>query len=136
MLFTINPYILIAGVLTIILSIIHSILGEHLIFSKKREQNKLVPSKANHSSEERHLRIIWATWHLSSCFGPCIGILLIKASSISTTNPLLVLLIQLAIPTMFITSLIVLVGTKGKHPGWFVLFLIGVFLVLGYRYLP
>ncbi len=33
--------------------------------------------------------------------------------------------------TMFLASILVLIGTKGKHPGWIVLLLIGILLILG-----
>ena len=75
-----NTYLLIGGLLCFLLGIVHSILGEYLIFSSKRAKGSLVPSKGNADLKERHLRIIWATWHLASVFGWCIGAILIKIS--------------------------------------------------------
>lgn len=40
-----NIYFLIAGILCFILGLIHSILGEFLIFNSKRNKGSIVPSK-------------------------------------------------------------------------------------------
>jgi uncharacterized Tic20 family protein len=128
-----NTYLCIAGILCFLLGIVHSILGEYLIFNSKRKKGNLVPSKKSEALKERHLRIVWATWHLASVFGWCIGAILIKISVSynelkSTSIDFIILSI---IYTMFLASLLVLVGTKGKHPGWVVLLLIGILLVIG-----
>ncbi len=125
-----NIYILIAGILCIILGLVHSILGEYLIFKDRRKTGNLVPTKVGMELKERHLRIIWATWHLSTFFGWCIGALLIK---ISLNQNMLdsEFMINSTIVTMFVSSLLVLIGTKGKHPGWIVLLLIGTLLIIG-----
>ena len=36
------------------------------LFKDRRETGKLVPSKVGVGLKERYLRIIWATWHLST----------------------------------------------------------------------
>ncbi|WP_420601861.1 hypothetical protein [Flagellimonas sp.] len=128
-----NTYFLVAGILCILLGLVHSIFGEILIFNSKRNKGSIVPTKKNPGLRTRHLRIIWANWHLSSVFGWCLGAILIKiALSHSNLNQeFVVMIIQTIIFTMFIGSLLVLIGTKGKHPGWIVLFLIGILLVIG-----
>ncbi|EZH73831.1 hypothetical protein ATO12_18030 [Aquimarina atlantica] len=128
-----NTYLCIAGILCFLLGIVHSILGEYLIFNSKRNKGNLVPSKKSEALKGRHLRILWATWHLASVFGWCIGAILIKISieynELKSTS--IDFIIQSIIYTMFLTSLLVLVGTKGKHPGWIVLLLIGILVVIG-----
>jgi len=128
-----NIYFLIAGILCFLLGLIHSILGEYLIFKDKRKIGNLVPSKVNTELKERHLRIIWATWHLSSFFGWCIGAFLIKISSDQKKldAEFIDFMINSTVLTMFASSLLVLIGTNGKHPGWIVLILIGILLILG-----
>ncbi|WP_035092867.1 hypothetical protein [Aquimarina macrocephali] len=128
-----NVYVCIAGILCFLLGIVHSILGEYLIFNSKRNKGSLVPSKKSEALKERHLRILWATWHLASVFGWGIGAILIKISAeqneLDSTS--IGFIIQPIIYTMFLSSLLVLVGTKGKHPGWVVLLIIGILLVIG-----
>lgn len=124
-----NTYLFIAGILCFLLGIVHSILGEYLIFRNKREKGSLVPSKESPELKERYLRILWATWHLASIFGWCIGAILIKISQEQNLESHDFIL-QSIIYTMFLTSLLVLIGTKGKHPGWVVLLAIGILLIL------
>ena len=128
-----NIYFFIAGILCLILGIVHSILGEYLIFNSKRSAGSLVPTIVNTELKERHLRIIWATWHLSSFFGWCIGAFLIKISleqnmfDSEFTN----FMINSTSIVMIASCLLVLIGTKGKHPGWIVLLIIGILLLIG-----
>jgi len=122
-------YILIAGVLSILLGIVHSFLGEFLIFKNKRKKGSIIPSTSSDTLKERHLRIIWATWHLATFFGSCIGVVLIKMAFQEQTV-FMIFILQSITYTMFAAALLVLLGTKGKHPGWIVLLAIGILLVL------
>ena len=128
-----NTYFLIAGILCFILGLVHSILGEVLIFKGKRNNGSIIPSKNSTELKERHLRIIWATWHLASIFGWCIGIILVKISLSQNDLNLkfIAMIIQSMMYTMFAGSLLVLIGTKRKHPGWIVLLVIGMLLLIG-----
>ena len=125
-----NLYLLIAGILCFPLGIAHSILGEYLIFKHKRIKGNIVPSKGGEELKERHLRILWATWHLASIFGWCIGAILIKIAVMQNLE-IVDFILNSIIYTMFLSSVLVLVGTKGKHPGWIVLLLIGIFILIG-----
>jgi len=128
-----NAYFFIAGILCFLLGLAHSILGEYLIFKNKRNRGALVPSKKNEGLKERHLRILWATWHMASVFGGCFGAFFLKLASdypiinSEFTN----FLILSSVYTMFTSSILVLIGTKGRHPGWIVLMAIGVLLFTG-----
>jgi len=124
-----NSYLGIAGLLCIILGLIHSILGEYLIFHPKRKPRTLVPTQVESDVQEKHLRIIWATWHLASLFGFCIGALLIKLAIVSNQD--FELLLFLITGSMILSGLLVLMATKGKHPGWFILLLIGTLIFFG-----
>lgn len=128
-----NTYFLIAGVLCVVLGLIHSTLGEVLIFNPKRHKGRIVPTKRTPGLREKHLRIIWATWHLASVFGWCIGAILVKTSFIQheLSSKVIDIIIQSSIYGMFAGSLLVLAGTKGRHPGWIVLLLIGILLLVG-----
>lgn len=126
-----NYYLLIAGILCFLLGITHSILGEYLIFNKKRNKGSLVPSKKNAALKERHLRILWATWHLASIFGWCIGVILVHHSMQNQNSNTSSIIYLSIISTMFLSSLLVLIGTKGKHPGWIILMIIGILVMIG-----
>jgi hypothetical protein len=86
----------------------------------------------SNSLKERHLRIIWATWHLASIFGFCIGTLLIKIAldqNLVSTELLKFITISISV-SMLCSSILVFTGTKGKHPGWIILLGIGILTFL------
>lgn len=128
-----NIYLLVAGILFIFLGIAHSVIGEYLIFNDKRNKGSLVPSKKSAELKERHLRIIWATWHLSSFLGWCIGAILIKISleQNELNSNITDFIVQSIKYATFVSSLLVLFATKGKHPGWVGFLLIGILLLIG-----
>lgn len=128
-----NPYFLVAGILAILLGAIHSFLGEYLIFRKLQMKHKLVPTRSPKGLGERHLRILWGTWHLASIFGFGIGIALIQLAWIHAPleTTLLFQIISTIAIAMLISSLVILVATKGKHPEWIILLLIGTLLLMG-----
>lgn len=127
-----NIYYLIAGILCFALGIVHSMLGEYLVFKDSREQGRWIPTKPSSQLKERHLRILWATWHMASLFGWCLGLIIIKIALAGNDNPELVnFMVQSMTVTMFLSSILVFVGTKASHPGWIVLLTIGILLILG-----
>ncbi|WP_281991678.1 hypothetical protein [Aquimarina aggregata] len=128
-----NIYLIISGILCLILGLLHSILGELLIFRTKKKTNKLVPTLVTNGLKERHLRIIWATWHLTSFFGWCIGTLLIKIALDQNlvSKELLKFIIASISISMLCSSILVFTATKGKHPGWIILLGISILTFLG-----
>ena len=64
-----------AGCLVFLLGLIHSVLGERLIFSRLRDGG-IIPTKGGSLLKERHVRILWASWHLATIFGCGIGAIL------------------------------------------------------------
>jgi len=128
-----NTYFFIAGLLCFLLGIAHSLLGELLIFKYKRHCGSLVPSKESPDLKERQLRIIWVTWHLASIFGWCIGFIIVQISldQGELSGDFIGLIIKSIVVSMFLASLLVLIGTKGRHPGWIILLLIMILLIIG-----
>lgn len=122
--------LLTASLLTLILGLVHSVLGEVLIFNKLR-QNELVPSQGGELLKSRQLGILWASWHLVSVFGWGIAAILanlaIETCDIELITSQSVFAISIA---MLVSAMLVLIGTRGKHPGWIVLTLIGVITLI------
>ena len=110
-----NRFFFAAAVLSFLIGLAHSILGEVLIFQRMR-QGGLIPTNGGRVIGEGHVRILWASWHALTAFGWCLAailLLLSQAQSLGSTllSPVLVI-------AMLAGSVLVLVGTKGKHPGW------------------
>ena len=112
-----QPYLFAAGGLALIVGAVHSVLGELLIFRHLRSGG-LVPAMAAPPLRERHIRILWASWHLVTVFGWALAVILLRLASPSTASSLHVL-VENAIALAFLGgSFLVLIGTKGRHPGW------------------
>lgn len=65
---SIQPYLATAAGLAVLIGIVHSFLGERLIFRKLRD-GSFVPDREAPPLSARNVRILWATWHLASVFG-------------------------------------------------------------------
>jgi len=106
-----------AGMLALVVSLAHSVLGEVLIFRHLRASG-LVPTKAAPPLKERHVRILWATWHLATVFGLSFGIALLQLAVTADGLDLEGLIRNSASLAFLGGSVLVLVGTRGRHPGW------------------
>ena len=117
-----NITLAIAAGLAVLTGIVHSVLGEWLIFRHVR-QGSLLPAEDAPPLRKRNLRILWATWHLASVFGWAFAVIL----GMLAFNPQVTLLSLVAGATVAAYaggSLLVLVATNGRHPGWIALALV------------
>lgn len=121
---------LIAGALAAFTGMAHSVLGERLIFTRLRNGG-LVPNGAAPPISERHTRILWATWHIASVFGLAFAGVLIKLALSPSGTTLRSILLIAIISAYLGSSILVLIGTKGKHPGWIALLAVAVLTWLG-----
>ena len=118
--------ILVASLLAAATGIVHSVLGELLIFRRVRDGG-LVPTQAAPPLQARHIRILWATWHLASVFGwTFAGLLLLLALG----RPLSATLVAGTVVVAYLGgAILVLVATRGRHPGWLALALVAALVV-------
>jgi ABC-type Mn2+/Zn2+ transport system permease subunit len=123
-----RTYLFAAAIVAIVVGVVHSLLGEWLIFRKLR-RGTFVPDQPAPPLQERNVRILWATWHLASAFGfGFAAILLSLAAKDSAADPTLIRAIVLAFG---IGAGLVLVGTRGRHPGWIGLLIVAVLTYFG-----
>lgn len=119
-----NSVLVAAAVLAVLVGIIHSALGERLIF------RHVPPADDGKHGRRRPFDILWATWHIASVMGGALAVLLWKLASVPDVSPLRDFLL-LAIALAFAASgLLVLVGTRGRHPGWAGLLGVALLVVL------
>ncbi|TPN86753.1 hypothetical protein [Aquimarina algicola] len=128
-----NIYLFLAGMLCLLLGIAHSIIGERNIFSSKRTKGNIVPTQAGTYITEKHLQIIWVVWHFVSVFiffigGIVLNISLNKNKYYQDSNEFI---IQAILLTLTATSILILLGTKGKHPVWIAFLIIISLLLIG-----
>ena len=122
-----NVLLLAAATIALLVGLVHSILGEILIFNKLRDA-KLIPTKVAPPLQARNIRILWATWHLASIFGWAFaGILYALAQDMASINQIVS---NAAVFAFLGGSLLVLISTRGKHPGWLGLLAVAVLVLL------
>jgi hypothetical protein len=114
-----------AGSLALITGIIHSVLGEILIFRHLRNGG-LVPTMDAPPLRERNIRILWATWHLGSVFGWAFAGILFRLAVAPHDSSLIAFVLSSIVSANLGASLLVLIGTKGRHPGWVALLAVAV----------
>lgn len=108
-----------AAILLAITGLVHSLLGERLIFRHLRA-GTWVPNRGVPPLRARHVRILWATWHLASVLGAGFAVILwgMAATPAAPTR-------DLVLPALggacALGAWLVLVGTRGRHPGWLAL---------------
>ncbi len=124
-----NFYLFAAACLIIIIGLIHSILGETLIFSRMRN-NGFIPTKGDPVLKERHIRILWASWHLVTLFAWCMAFLIFKLSIAASDQNRFFDVEQAILYTMLGGSALVLIGTRGRHPGWLGMLVIAILIAL------
>lgn len=114
-----NPLLASAAALTFLTGAVHSVLGEYLIFRHLR-RGTLVPGLEALPLRSRNIRILWATWHALTVFGWAFACVLLQIALSPQTSPLDAFLTA-TVAANACGSLLVLVGTRGRHPGWIAL---------------
>ena len=125
-----NWYFVIAAALAFLVGLVHSVLGERLIFRRLR-QDGFVPTNGGKLLGERHVRILWASWHVLTVFGWCIASILLWLSLPSSSASSTWFIEQAVVITMLAGAALVFIGTKARHPGWAGLLAVAVFVWLG-----
>jgi hypothetical protein len=119
-----------AGLLAAATGIVHSVLGERLIFRHLRA-GAVVPTRAAPPLRERHVRILWATWHLGSVFGWAFAAMLLWLAfePVPTEERIVAAIVGAHLGG----SALVLLATRGRHPGWIALLLVAGLAALAAR---
>ncbi len=123
-----HAYFLAAAIALILVGLVHSVFGEVLIFRGLRKAG-LVPKEPAPPLQVRHIGILWATWHLASAFGFGFAYLMLSIAQGDTApDPVIVKAMLFA---CLAGSMLVLVGTRGRHPGWIGLLAVAALVYLG-----
>lgn len=112
-----------AGVVAAVTGLVHSVLGEILIFRHLRTGG-IVPNMSAAPLRVRNIRILWASWHTLTLFGWGFAAVLIRLSIANAGDSLNSTVIWAIILANFCGSALVLISTRGRHPGWVALLLV------------
>jgi hypothetical protein len=119
----------IAGILALMVGTIHSMLGEVLIFRRMRVIG-IVPTNGALLIRERHVRILWASWHIVTVFGWAFAAIMLRLAFPTDNESIQTFVQNTIITSMLMSALLVLFGTKGRHPGWLGLAAVAVLIWL------
>lgn len=111
-----NLWLVCASVLLVMIGLVHSVFGERLIFRRLRGKG-IIPTDGGSHLLERHVRILWATWHLASIFCFAAAFVLLYASRAAVPKAVTDALMA----SVAAGAIMVLAGTRGRHPGWIAL---------------
>jgi hypothetical protein len=121
-----------AAILAIVVALVHSILGEIMIFRRLRKPGRVIPTDGGDRLLGSNVRILWASWHVLTVFGVGMAAMLLRLASSARTVEHDFIAQAIAV-SMLGGSLLVLVGTRGRHPGWIGLLGVAVLVWLGGR---
>ncbi len=124
-----NHYFVAAAVTIFLVGLVHSLLGEKLIFQRLRHKGSMVPSHGGNVLGPDHVRILWATWHIVTVFGWSMGAVLLHVSA--ATHATARFMTEAIALSALAASLLVFIGTRARHPGWAGLLAVAVFAWLG-----
>lgn len=125
-----NAYLAAAGALTLCIGLGHSVLGEVLIFRRLRS-GSIFRMNGGNVLGQGHVRILWATWHVVTVLGCLIGSGLVWLSLQPMQASVSATVLPAIAAAMLISSTLVLLATRGRHPGWVGLLAVAALAVLG-----
>ena len=125
-----QPLLLGAGMVMALTALVHSVVGDVLIFRQLR-RGGVVPTEGGPLLRERHVRILWASWHLVSILGWALAAILIDVAQAPGQPLPHAWLVKVAITASLAGSALVLFATRGRHPGWLSLLVAAILAWLG-----
>lgn len=125
-----NPYLVAAGVLAFVVGLVHSVLGERLVFRRLRKEG-FIPTHGGTLLGERHVRILWASWHVLTVVGWGMASILFRLASPQPSVGGTWFVEDAIAVSMLCSAVLVFVGTKARHPGWAGLLCVAVLVWLG-----
>lgn len=105
-----------AAIVFACVGVAHSVIGEFLIFPHVRSAGWL-PTDNAPPLRGRHIRILWASWHIASVFGWALAAILWRLAT-APGQPIDAFAIRAFECAALGSAALVLVATRGRHPGW------------------
>lgn len=122
----VNPLLVAASALVVVVALVHSVFGERLIFRHLRSRS-IAATRPAPPLRSSHVRILWATWHLASALA--LGLAIVLGRLALDPSPDTVMLWAIA-GAFTVSGALVLGATSGRHPGWIGLFASAVLVAI------
>ena len=122
-----NALLLVGGLLSALIGIVHSVLGEKLLLGPLFKRGELPKLFGSATFARRTLRF---AWHLTTVLLVGVGAVVI-ALSLTQIDPQSAWILRVLAITFGVCSLVSLVGARAKHFSWWVFLIISVLLWFG-----
>lgn len=126
-----NAYFIAAAALASIVGLVHSVLGEIMIFRRMRKPGRIIPTEGGAILSGPNVRILWASWHVLTVFGWGMAAILIELAQPAARGVGDDAVEWAIMASMFAGSVLVLIATRARHPGWIGLLGVAVLVWLG-----
>lgn len=121
-----NTYLFSAGLLTALLAVAHSVIGEILIMIPLHKMQKAEGLPAVRGSVQRTKSTLRFTWHVTGVLGLGISFILFYYAGFAELSVEQTLVLK-ALSLTFLASFIVsIIGSRAKHPAWAVFAIVSV----------
>jgi hypothetical protein len=111
-----NRLLLAAAVVTFLLGLLHSTLGEALLLRHIPRVQGLPAILGNDDFPKRTLR--W-TWHVTTLLGWACALILGRFAYLPGLDALERFVVQTISACLFLCAAVAFLGSRGKHAGWF-----------------
>ncbi len=126
-----NAYFIAAAALASIVGLVHSVLGEIMIFRRMRKSGRIIPTDGGAILSGPNVRILWASWHVLTVFGWAMAAILVELAKPTARGSGNDVVEQAIMVSMLVGSVLVLIATKARHPGWVGLLGVAVLVWIG-----
>jgi hypothetical protein len=126
-----NAYFIAAAALSFLVGLVHSVFGEIMIFRRMRKPGRIIPSDGGMLLLGSNVRILWASWHALTVLGWGMAAMLVRLSLPASRAVGDGIIEQSIAISMLASSVLVLIATKARHPGWIGLLGVAVLVWLG-----
>lgn len=124
-----NAWLLGAAALVFVIGLVHSVLGERMIFRHLRQRG-LVPTAGAPVLREYQTRILWATWHVVTLFGWALAAVLAWLAQPAARAGSGGVIECAVIAALVASSGLVLAATRGRHVAWVALLAAAVLVAM------
>ncbi len=127
-----NPWLVGAAALVFVIGLVHSWLGERLLFRHLRTGG-LVPDGGQPVLRAFQTRILWASWHVVTVLAWALAVVLLWRAQ-PAMQALSGGIIEAAIAAaLAISGGLVLLSNRGRHPAWIALLAAAALVLMSQR---
>ncbi|MEO6065693.1 MAG: hypothetical protein ABIP49_07960 [Lysobacterales bacterium] len=117
-----------SAILTVLLSVIHSAVGEKLILIPLQHSEGLPAVRGSVRSTRETLRF---AWHVTSVFGLGIAAILFRYARMDELDSGDIFILKTLSLTFLASFIVAIVGSRARHPSWIVFALLSLLTWLG-----